>query len=170
MKNFMVCTYELLSAIVFALPRHKVFNLVKSNYLRIQGSKVGKKVTFYPGIKINPCMNINIGNHVDLAWNVIITTGGGVDIGDRSLIGYGTMILSGNHVIPNNHGRIFGAGHITKKVVIGSDVWIGCNCSILPGVTIGEGAVVAAGSVVTKDVPPFMIVAGVPAKIIKERT
>ena len=169
MKNFAVCTYELLSAIVFALPRHKLFNFIKSNYLRIQGAFIGKYITYYPGIKINPCKNIKLGDYVDLAWGVLITTGGGVEIGDRTLVGYGTKILSANHIIPAIPGKIFGAGHVKKRVVIGNDVWIGANCVIVAGVTIGEGAVVAAGSVVTKDVAPFTIVGGVPAKLIKSR-
>ncbi len=169
MKYFFVCTYELISSIVFALPRHRIFNFIKSNYMRIQGAKVGKNITFYPGIKINPCIKIELGDNVDLAWGVLITTGGGVVIGDRTLIGYRSQILSANHVIPENKGRIFGAGHIKKKVVIENDVWIGANCIIVAGVHIGEGAVIAAGSVVTKNVPPFTIVGGVPAKKIKER-
>jgi putative colanic acid biosynthesis acetyltransferase WcaF len=168
-KNFAVCTYESLSTIVFALPRHQIFNVVKRNYIRVQGGNVGKGVTFYPGIRINPAMNIIIGNHVDLAWGVIITTKGGVRIGDRTLIGYRTQIISANHFIPQNEGRIFESGHIAKKVIIENDVWIGANCIITSGVTIGEGSVIAAGSVVTKNVTPFTIVGGVPAKFIKER-
>lgn len=169
MKNFAVCTYEFFSSLVFAFPRHKLFNVLKSNYMRIQGAKIGKGITYYPGIKINPCMNIKLGNQVDLAWGVIITTGGGVEIGDRSLIGYRTIISSANHIIPPNKEKIFYSGHEPKKIIIENDVWIGGNCVITAGVRIGEGAVVAAGSVVTKDVPPFTIVGGVPAKIIKER-
>lgn len=168
-KNFLVCTYESLSAIVFSLPRHHFFNLIKSNYIRIIGAKVGKMVTFYPGIKINPARNISIGNYVDLAWGVIITTKGGVDIGDRVLIGYRAQIISANHFIPEGKGRIFEAGHVSKRIKIENDVWIGANCVILAGVTIGEGAVIAAGSVVTKDVLPFTIVGGVPSAIIKNR-
>lgn len=168
-RNFFVCSYEDLSSLIFALPRHKFFNLIKSNYLRIQGAKIGKNITFYPGIKINPARNISLGNNVDLAWGVIITTGGSVEIGERCLIGYRSQILSANHVIPPNKERIFSAGHSLAKIIIENDVWIGANCIITAGVCIGEGAVVAAGSVVTKNVPPFTIVGGVPAKIIKER-
>ena len=168
-KNIAVCTYESIMVLIFLLPRHKIFNLIKSNYLRIQGAKVGKRVTFYPGIKINPSMNIRIGNHVDLAWGVIITTKGGVDIGDRTLIGYRTQILSANHIIPEKEGKIFDSGHSYERVIIENDVWIGANCIITAGVQISEGAIVAAGSVVTKDVRPFTIVGGVPAKLIKLR-
>jgi acetyltransferase-like isoleucine patch superfamily enzyme len=168
-KNLLVCTYEFMSAVIFALPRHKFFNIIKSNYMRIQGAKIGKNITYYPGIKINPCMKITLGDNVDLAWGVIITTGGGVEIGDRTLIGYRTMISSANHLIPPNREKIFFAGHSPKKVIIGPDAWIGGNCTIVAGVIIGEGAVVAAGSVVTKDVAPFSIVGGVPAKLIKYR-
>lgn len=169
MKNFLVCTYELIAAFIFGLPRHQLFNPVKKLFLTSQGCRVGKAITFYPGIMISPGRNITLGDHVDLAWGVLITTGGGVEIGDRTLVGYRTQILSANHVIPPRPGRIFGAGHEAKKVTIANDVWIGANCLILPGVTIGEGAIVAGGSVVTKNVAPFTIVGGVPAKLIKER-
>jgi putative colanic acid biosynthesis acetyltransferase WcaF len=168
-KNFLVCTYESTSAIIFSFPRHKIFNVIKSNYLRLQGAKIGKSITYYPGIRINPCRRLKLGDHVDLAWGVIITTGGNVEIGDRTLIGYRTIISSANHVIPDGKGHIFGAGHDRKKVVIKNDVWVGGNCTIVAGVTIGEGAVVGAGSLVTKDVKPYTIVGGVPAKFLRER-
>lgn len=143
--------------------------MLKSSLLRILKSKVGKRVVFYPGLKINPLSNISIGDDVDLAWNVIITTSGGVEIGDRVLIGYGTTVISSNHIIPDRSKRIFDAGHKNKKVVISSDAWIGSNCVILPGVEIGKGAVVGAGSVVTKNVPEYAVVVGSPAKIIRYR-
>jgi putative colanic acid biosynthesis acetyltransferase WcaF len=168
-RNFLVCTYESISFLIFLLPRHKLFNSIKSNYLRFQGCKVGSGITYYPGIRLSPGFRMNIGDHVDFAWGVIVTTKGGVEIGDRVLIGYRTQILSANHIIPSGMGKIFGSGHESKKVTICNDVWIGANCIILPGITIGEGAVVAAGSVVTKDVKSYTIVGGVPAKLIKER-
>lgn len=168
-KNFAVCSYESLSFLIFSLPRHKLFNFIKSNYLRVQGASVGKNITYYPGIKINPGFNIKLGSDVDLAWGVIITTKGGVEIGDRSLIGYRTQIISANHIIPQNREKIFYAGHSPNKIIIANDVWIGANCIITAGVVIGEGAVVAAGSVVTKNVEPYTIVGGVPAKLIKIR-
>lgn len=169
-RQFLIDSYEVISLIIFALPRHKLFNFIKVNWIRVQGGKVGKGLTFYPGIKINPARNIVLGDDVDLAWGVLITTGGGVEIGDRTLIGYNTQIFSANHVIPGNRGNIFGSGHDKKKVTIGKDAWIGAACIILPGITVGDGAIVAAGSVVTKNVKEYTIVGGNPAKLIKERS
>jgi acetyltransferase-like isoleucine patch superfamily enzyme len=137
--------------------------------MRLQGCEIGKHVVYYPGVWINPGMNIKLGDHVDLAKNVLITTKGGVEIGDRTLIGYNTQIFSVNHTIPEGRGKIFESGHTPAKVVIGKDVWIGAGVIILPGISIGEGSVVAGGSVVTKNVPEFTIVGGNPARILKER-
>ena len=169
MKYFVIVTYEFIMRFIFSLPRYKFFNSLKSWFLRLVGAQIGDRVIFYPGVWIVTGRNLIIGDDVDLALDVLITTGGGVTIGDRVLVGYRSQILSSNHKIPAKPERVFSAGHENKPVIIESDVWIGASCIILPGVTIGEGAIVAAGSVVTKSVPPFTIVAGVPAKIIKER-
>lgn len=168
-KYSLVSTYEAIGLILFKLPRHRIFNSLKSIYLKVQGAKVGRSVVFYPGVWINPGMKIEIGDYVDFAKDVIVTTGGGVTIGNRVLIGYRTQILTSNHIIPKNKGSIFSSGHEKKKVVIEDDVWIGASVIVLPGVKIGKGAVVAAGSIVTKDVNEFTIVGGNPAKLIKDR-
>lgn len=169
MKYFIVVSYELVMRILFALPRYRLLNNLKSLFLRCLKAKVGQRVVYYPGVWITPARNLTIGNDVDLALDVLITTSGGVFIGDRTLVGYRTQIISGNHIIPDYKARIFNSGHEYKSVHISEDVWIGANCIIMPGVTIGVGAVIAGGSVVTKDVPNYSIVAGVPAKIIKDR-
>lgn len=170
MKYFLVVTSEAVMSVLFLLPRFMIFNLMKSIYLRtVFGAKVGKRIIYYPGVWISSGKNLTMGDDVDLAKDVLITTDGGVFIGDRVLIGYRTQILSKNHAVPALPGKIFGKGHVKKSVSIDDDVWIGAGCIILPGVKIGEGAVVAAGSVVTKNVPDFCYVAGVPAKIIKHR-
>lgn len=167
--TFLVVTYELLLTIIFSLPRYKTFNRLKAFFLSLVGAKIGKRVVFYPGVWVAPGRNLVVGDDVDFALDVLVTSSGGVNIGDRTLIGYRTQILSSNHRIPEGHGRIFDAGHDSKPIVIGKDVWIGANCLILPGITIGDGAVVAGGSVVTKDVAAFTIVAGNPARVLKER-
>ncbi|MEW6989875.1 DapH/DapD/GlmU-related protein [Colwelliaceae bacterium 6441] len=170
MKNILIIWLEVILTILMSLPRFKLFNWFKSQfYCYFLKSRIGKNVIFYPGVWIFPGVNIDIGDNVDIAKQVLITTSGGVSIGARTLIGYRTQILSSNHVIPDNLSKIFDSGHQHKKVTIENDVWIGANCIILPGVYIGEGAVIAAGSIVTKNVEPFTIVAGNPAKIIRKR-
>ncbi len=168
MKYFGVVAYEFLYRILFSLPRFSFINYCKKLMLGWLGAQIGKRPIFYPGVWIMPGRNLVVGNDVDFALDVLITTGGGVQIGDRVLIGYRTQILSSNHHI-NGREPIFNSGHVYKQVVIGNDVWIGAGVIVLPGVTIGEGAVIAAGSVVTKDVPAFTIAAGVPARVIRER-
>jgi acetyltransferase-like isoleucine patch superfamily enzyme len=169
MKSWFVVIYEMIMRILFSLPRFKTLNNLKSLFLKLCGAKVGRRVVYYPGLWISPPQKLIIGDDVDLALNVLITSSGGVKIGDRTLVGYGTKILSSNHIIPDRSVRIFDAGHESNEVTIANDVWIGSGCTILPGVNIGEGAVIAAGSVVTRDVEPFVIVAGTPAKVIKVR-
>jgi acetyltransferase-like isoleucine patch superfamily enzyme len=156
--------------ILFSMPRYRLCNSLKATFLRAQGAKIGKRVVFYPGVWITPGRNLRVGDDVDFACDVIVTTTGGVEIGERTLLGYRTQILSGNHVVPTKPQRIFGSGHDFRKVIIERDVWIGANCLVLPGVSIGEGAVVSAGSVVTKNVQPYSIVGGCPAKVIRERS
>lgn len=170
MRYDLVVMVEWFSHLIFLLPRFRLLNSIKSSYLRcLFGSKIGRRVVFYSGVWIFTGRNLIVGDDVDFAKDVLVTTDGGVTIGDRVLIGYRSQILSSNHRVPPVPGRIFGAGHMKGPVVIGDDVWIGAGCTILSGVTIGGGAVVAAGSVVTKDVAPFTYVGGVPARFIKAR-
>lgn len=167
----LICLLEYFSSFVFILPRLRIFNFIKASYLSIVfKANVGDRVVFYPGVWIFSGRNLSLGDDVDLAKGVLLTTDGGLTIGDRVLVGYSTHILTSNHNVPELPLRIFDAGHIKKPVIIHNDVWIGANCIILPGVTIGEGAIVAAGSVVTKDVPENAYVAGTPAKVIKVRS
>ena len=103
--------------------------------------------------------NTRIGLH-----NTII---GPVTIGSHVNLAQGITVTALNHNFSQSDKRIDEQGVSTNQVVIGDDVWIGANATILPGVTIGSHCVVAAGAVVTKDIPDRSVAAGVPAKIIK---
>lgn len=169
-KSFFVVCFEMVMNIVFSLPRFRFFIWLKKTLLIVMGAKIGMRIVIYPGVWVIPGKNLTIGDDVDLAKDVLITTTGGVTIGNRTLIGYRTQILSADHTIPSIGEPFPISGDNFAPIIIESDVWIGANCIITSGVTIGKGAVVAGGSVVTKDVIPNAIVGGVPAKIIKMRT
>ena len=168
-KPFLVISYEMIMNILFSLPRYTLFVFFKKVLLLCMGAKVGKNIVIYPGVWITPGRKLIIDDDVCLSKDVLITTSGGVYIGKRVLIGYRTQIISADHEIPLVGERIPISGDKLGKINIQDDVWIGANCVITRGVTIGKGAVVAAGSVVTKDIKSNAIVGGVPAKLIKMR-
>lgn len=114
----------------------------------------------------NAVGDVTIGSHTRIGLhNTII---GPIAIGSHVNLAQGITVTALNHRFEDTGKRIDEQGVTTSQVTIGDDVWIGANAVILPGVTIGSHVVVAAGAVVTKDVPSHSLVAGVPAKIIKE--
>ena len=125
----------------------------------------------YSVIESFACINnavgdVIIGDHTRIGLhNTII---GPVDIGNHVNLAQGITVTALNHNFSDTNKRIDEQGVSTNPVTIEDNVWVGANAVILPGVTIGEHCVVAAGAVVTKDVPPHSLVAGVPAKVIKK--
>ena len=114
----------------------------------------------------NAVGDVIIGNHTRIGiHNTII---GPVTIGNHVNLAQGITVTALNHNFKDTSKRIDEQGISTKPVVIGNDVWIGANAVVLPGVTIGRHVVVAAGAVVTDNVPDNVVVGGVPAKIIKQ--
>jgi len=163
--------HDVVAWLVALLPQHPgPYAAIKRLLLNWAGARVGRNVHIYPGVRIYMPRGLVVGNNVSISSYVVITTAGTVTIGDNVLIGYGTRILSANHKIPDSLGVIFGAGHDCKPVVIEDGVWLGANVVILPGVRVREGAVVAAGAVVTKDIDPYTVVGGVPAELIRNRS
>lgn len=125
----------------------------------------------YSVIESFSCINnavgdVIIGNHTRVGLhNTII---GPVTIGDHVNLAQGITVTALNHNFADTDKSIDEQGISTSPIVIEDDIWIGANAVVLPGVTIGHHSVVAAGAVVTKDVPPHSLVAGVPAKIIRQ--
>lgn len=111
---------------------------------------------------------VRLGNRVEINNFSIVNGTGGVDIGDDTLIGPGVRIISYQHRYAAGQ-TIRSQPTEGKPIRIGRDCWIGANAVLLAGVTVGDGAVVAAGAIVTKDVPSGAIVAGVPAIVKKTR-
>lgn len=117
-----------------------------------------------------PPFYTDYGQHIRIGKNVFINTGcrfqdqGGITIGNDVLIGHNVVLATLNHEEDPARRHIMRAA----PIVIGNTVWIGANATVVPGVTIGDGAIVAAGAVVTKDVPPNTVVGGVPARVIKK--
>ena len=114
----------------------------------------------------NAVGDVSIGDHTRIGLhNTII---GPVVIGSHVNLAQGITITDLNHIFSDPQKRIDEQGVSTDQVIIEDDTWIGANAVILPGVTIGRHSVIAAGAVVTKDIPPHSLAAGIPAKIIKQ--
>ena len=117
---------------------------------------------------------VTAGGQVILGERVFIGRNSTLDVSSRLRIGARSLVAPGCFITDHNHGvvadkRIVDQGIESDPVEIGDDVWIGANACILPGVRIGDGAVIGAGAVVTGDIPAFSIAVGVPAKVIRQR-
>ena len=113
--------------------------------------------------------NVSIGDHSYIGPNAVIFGEGGVEIGQCCEIAPGVVITAQQHTFERCDVPMQQQPSEKRKVKLGDDVWIGCNASILPGVTIEKGAVIGAGAVVTKDIPAYTLAVGVPAKVVKKR-
>lgn len=129
----------------------------------ITGSVIDETVVIFPPLYSNYGKHLSIGKNVFINFNCTFLALGGIVIEDDVLIGPGVKILSEGHPLSPAERQSLVPG----KVHIKQNAWIGAGATILPGISIGENAVVAAGAMVTKDVPANTVVAGIPAKIIK---
>ena len=137
---------------------------VQEIFSKLTGQPVNRTLGLLPPFHTDFGKNIHIGDHVFINAGCSFQDQGGITIGNGCLIGHHTVIATLNHEEqPERRGDLHPA-----HVVIGNRVWIGSNATILPGVRIGDGAIVAAGAVVTKDVLPNTVVGGVPARVIKQ--
>lgn len=113
---------------------------------------------------------IEMGDEVGFNYGCYVNGFGGLTIGDRSIFGPYTMIHTANHGMDDPNLPVQAQGWNKEPVTVGDECWIGMGASILPGVTIGSGVVIGAGSVVVKDLEPYTVAVGNPAKVIKQRT
>lgn len=136
---------------------------VRALLAELTGREIDESVTLFPPFTSDFGKNIRLGRGVFLNSGCRFQDQGGITIGDDCLIGHNTVIATLNHdVAPSRRGDLLPA-----PVEIGRNVWIGANVTILPGVSIGDDAVIAAASVVTKDVPARTVAVGAPARVVR---
>lgn len=129
----------------------------------LMGKPIEKSFRMFPPFYTDCGKNTHIGKDVFINSGCRFQDQGGITIGDGVLFGHNVVLATLNHESnPNNRGDM-----IPEPIVIGNHVWIGANATVLPGVTVGDGAIIAAGAVVSKDVKENTVVGGVPAKFIK---
>lgn len=136
---------------------------LRALFSQLIGAPVDESFGLFPPFYADCGKNIHIGKQVFINMGCKFQDQGGIYIGDGALIGHNVVLATLNHAkSPKDRGTM-----IPAPIHIGKHVWIGSNSTILPGVTIGDGAIVAAGAVVPKDVPENAIVGGVPATILR---
>lgn len=132
--------------------------------------QIGPECQIEQGVELNPWDGkICIGRNVFLGPYVVIYGQGGVVIGDNTLLAMHCCILSSNHTVSAPGQNIRSAPDILLPTKIGKDCWLGAGVKVLGGVTIGDGCVVGAGAVVTRDLPEYSIAIGIPAKVASSR-
>ena len=151
--------------IVSFLKIREIRYLIYKNRLK----SCGKRVIICNGAKLKVARNISIGSNVRIGENSRLSGIGGIEIGNNVSFGPEVLIWSSNHNYYSPETLPFDFKSKIKSVKIEDNVWIGARACITPGITIGEGAVIAMGAVVTKNVPPCAVVGGNPATIIKYR-
>ena len=137
---------------------------IRNRLSEIIGSEIDKTTMVFVPFYTNFGLHIRLGKNVFINHACSFLDLGGITIEDDVLIGPRVNLITENHPLDPSKRKLLDL----KSILIKRNAWIGAGATILPGVTIGENAVVAAGAVVTKDVPPNTIAGGVPAKIIKE--
>ena len=146
-------------------------NALSCNGISIKDNvSVARNCTFIcTGVVSKKGKGISIGNNTGINAGTYLSGQGGIEIGDDVIIGPGVKIFSENHNFSDPKIIIKDQGVTRSGVVIKNNCWIGANVTILDGVTVEDGCVIAAGSIVTKSVPSYSVVAGVPAKVLKNR-
>ena len=136
---------------------------IRELFSQLTGTEVDETFCLFPPFYTDCGKNLTIGKHVFLNSGCKFQDQGGIAIGDDTLIGHNVVLATLNHGFEPARRKDL----LPAPIVIGRKVWIGSNATVLPGVTIGDHSIVAAGAVVNRDVPPDVIVGGVPAKVIK---
>lgn len=148
----------------FAPPQFCIFRKFRVLMLRAFGADVSMKASIHPSVNIDFPWRLKIGDYSSVGKDAWLYCLNCISIGKNSCIGQEVYILTGSHDISSSHFDL-----VTKPITIGDGVWIATSSAVLPGVTLSDMTVVAAGSVVIKDTEKYDVVGGNPAKFIKKR-
>ena len=137
---------------------------IQALFSELTGRPVDKTFGLFPPFYTDCGKNIRLGKNVFINAGCHFQDQGGITVGDNTMIGHNVVLATLNHDLdPQKRRDMYPA-----PIVIGKDVWIGSNTTVTPGVTIGDGSVIAAGAVVTRNVPDHVLASGVPARIIRK--
>jgi maltose O-acetyltransferase len=142
--------------------------VVRRAFLR-KAAVLAVDARIFEGVRIIEPSRLRLGRETSVSPGAILDCRGGLEVGAYSMIGIDALVLTSNHAHDRVDVPMRQQGLTFAPVVIGDDVWIGARAIVLPGVRIGQGAIVAAGAVVTTDVDNYSIVGGVPARQIAMR-
>jgi acetyltransferase-like isoleucine patch superfamily enzyme len=164
-RVFRDCVYAFLAV----LPNHGVFYRLRLRFLRLSGYELGEGVTIATGTWLQGRVSIGRGTH--LAHYCVLSGGQmGITIGERVMLGPHVVVVAFDHGHADLTRPMIEQDNIERRVVIEDDCWIGANTTVTSGVTVGRGSIVGANSVVTRDVEPYSVVAGVPARLLRSRS
>lgn len=136
---------------------------IRELFSKLTGKQIDESFGLFPPFYTDCGKNITIGKDVFINSGCRFQDQGGITVGDGALIGHNAVLATLNHgFAPDDRKSLYPA-----PIVIGKNVWLGANVTVLQGVTIGDNAIIAAGAVVTKDVPANMVAGGVPAVLLK---
>ena len=152
-------------SVSFLLLDNMMSGRIRAAMLRANGARIGKNCFIRGGLQIQEGFDLNLGDDVFINAGCCLDTSAPITLGNRVQLAYQVTLVTGGHEIGTHDSRA--GSHAPKPISVGDGAWVGARVVILPGVTIGAGAVVAAGSVVTKDVLPDTVVGGVPAKVLR---
>jgi putative colanic acid biosynthesis acetyltransferase WcaF len=153
------------TARILLWPRYfRRFSWLRKLLLRAFGAKIGEKVLIMGGVRVWLPWELEIGGYSAIGTDVEIYNFSRVSIGERTVISQKCYLCTASHDYQSPHMTLF-----SLPITIGSEVWIAASTTVLPGVTVGDGSVVGAASVVTRSVPEWSVAAGNPCRVIKTR-
>lgn len=156
--------WEIMWAVAFRPTPRWCLNIWRRWLLGMFGAKVGKDVRMHGSVRVWQPWKLEIGENSWIDGDVGLYSVDLIRIGSNAVVSRGAYICTASHDISSERFEL-----VTRPISIGDSAWIGARAIVMPGVKVGEGAVVAAGAVVTKDVEPWTVVGGNPARPIKRR-